>query len=57
MTKEQRNEAQRLRRASPEAKAKEARARRRSYWKKKDGYGHGGGYCPECEQLKAQHDL
>lgn len=59
MNKEQRNEKQRARRASPEAKAKEAQASRRSYWKKMEGIGasHLSTGCSVCREMNEKHDL
>jgi hypothetical protein len=54
--KERRNQLQRERRATPEAKAKEARATRRSYYHKSADY-QPGCMCPSCANLKAEHDL
>lgn len=60
--KTERNRRQQAKRASPEAKAKEAQASRRSYWKKNMGFGnlndnHDPNLCSVCTKLKAQHDL
>lgn len=52
-----RNALQQLKRATPEAKAYEARASRRSYWRKADQYGKHDADCSYCKMLKNRHDL
>lgn len=53
--KERRNRLQRAKRASPEAKAKEARATRRSYWRRKGDWRPE--CCGSCRELTEKHDL
>jgi hypothetical protein len=63
--KQRRNELQRQKRATPEAKEHEARARRRSYWRKKEGWsfasaktGHSDRRpCALCLRVGQEHDL
>lgn len=54
------NRKQRALRATEAGRAEAARAKRRSYWKKEQGYRHAAGdtlHCTICERLKREHDL
>jgi len=60
-----RNRLQRARRSQPGAAAREALASRRSYWRRREGWGHEGfnglkgcgSPCLECRAIAKEHAL